>query len=251
MQTRNGILASLLFLLAAGCGETARLGANEDPAPPIADAPNAAAIQSAVVNGNELAPGSAKADCPQCKQCKEGDCPRDLDAPSTARETVDDRGIVLGDTRGEHTLVVFTDMQCPFCAKHHKQLEAFVASHPKGYRIVIRHNPLPFHDHAVELARASIAADRLDKGAPFVAALFPAARANAATAIDVAAREAGLDAVALKREAATNSVGSQLATDQADAERLNVKGTPTSFVDGRRMVGARPNLDAFVSANQK
>jgi len=240
---QNRFLASILFALTAGCSEIAR---SPEPTP-------TEAAPAVTVARLDTAPDPAPSGCAECKECKEGDAPTHVQAPADSNERVpvSDLGIVLGDARGEHTVVVFTDMQCPFCAKHHKKVEAFLATHPKGYRVVIRQRPLPFHEQAGDLARAAIAADRLGKGAPFMAAAFIAAQRDAKTALDVAAREVGLDPAGLRREGESSSIGAQLASDQADADRLDVKGTPTSFIDGRRIAGARPNIEEMVTQNQR
>jgi len=230
------VIASMLAVV-AGCSEPSLVAGG--PAP--AHLPTA---QTSV----QLAEPSATANVPpSCAACKEAhDTPE-----STTRVDVGARGIELGDTRAAHTIVVFTDLECPFCADLHERVRTFIAEHPRDYRVVLRHRPLPFHKHASGLARAAIVADRLGKGEAFVTAAFAAAKADPTTAFDVAARAVGLDPASLKRDAESADVAETLAADEAEGDRLAIRGTPTSFVDGRILVGARRDFAEQVFARQR
>ena len=49
------------------------------------------------------------------------------------------------------TIVVFSDFQCPFCGQHATTLERIAETYGEDVRIVFKHDPLSFHQHA-ELA---------------------------------------------------------------------------------------------------
>ncbi|HEX7451941.1 MAG TPA: thioredoxin domain-containing protein [Polyangiaceae bacterium] len=61
---------------------------------------------------------------------------------------------VWGSPTAPVTVVEFSDLQCPFCARVHatvKQLETKYG--PNQIRIVFKHNPLPFHPNARPAAK--------------------------------------------------------------------------------------------------
>ena len=69
------------------------------------------------------------------------------------------------------TLVLFSDVQCPFCARLEPTLAQLRTKYAKELRVVFKHNPLPFHPHAEPAAQLAIEA-RAQKGdAGFFAAL--------------------------------------------------------------------------------
>src|ERR1700753_1592161 len=56
---------------------------------------------------------------------------------------------VWGSANAPVTIVEFSDLQCPFCARVHPTLQALEAKYgPSQLRIVFKHNPLPFHPNA-------------------------------------------------------------------------------------------------------
>jgi protein-disulfide isomerase len=78
------------------------------------------------------------------------------------------------DANGQHwigasepvlTIVEFSDYQCPYCRRAHKDVRLLVAKHAKRLRLIHRHLPLdnachpalssPFHEHACRLAEAA------------------------------------------------------------------------------------------------
>jgi protein-disulfide isomerase len=59
-------------------------------------------------------------------------------------------------------------------------------------------------------------------------------------ALEHRAAEIGLDAARLGRDMRSAEVEAALAADAAEAARLKIQGTPTMFVNGRRVIGAQP-----------
>jgi predicted DsbA family dithiol-disulfide isomerase len=105
--------------------------------------------------------------------------------------------------------------------------------------IAIRHAPLAMHPHAVEGAKAAIAAERQGKLEPFMRAAFANEGPLDEAAIARCARAAGLDSAAFAADRSSAATEARLAEDRALATKLGVEGTPTSFVDGRRVRGAQ------------
>lgn len=178
------------------------------------------------------AEGAASA-AERCESCKNGKHQEDDPAE---RVTISPApgALTLGSARSAHEIVVFTDLDCPYCQKLHGTLGEMAGP---DVRVVVRHNPLPFHgEEARDAARASIAATRLGKGDAFLRAWFAS---DGPGRLEAAAIKAGISPEELSFVMRTPEVERALEADLAEAKRLGVRGTPTFFVDGRRTTGAR------------
>ncbi len=148
------------------------------------------------------------------------------------------------------TVVEFADFQCPFCARVVPTLAQLRQRYGDDVRIVWKHHPLPFHQHAMEAAEASAEAFAQGGDAMFWAMhdrLFDTQRALDRAVIDAAAQQSGLDmgryAAAMER----HTHAAEIARDVALAEALGANGTPEFFLNGSHLVGAQP-LESFTSA---
>jgi len=71
-----------------------------------------------------------------------------------------DAALVMGNPKGKKRLFVFTDPECPFCAKLHVELKKLVALEP-DLAIYIKLYPLKMHPNAYDKARVILAAKSL------------------------------------------------------------------------------------------
>lgn len=145
----------------------------------------------------------------------------------------------LGRAAARTTIVVFTDLDCPYCARLDGNLRELVADHP-DVKVTLRHHPLPMHAQARLAAKAAIAAERQGKLAELVHVLFVNQPAHDRASLEKYAASVGLDRARFARDLDDPELDTRLAADEADAQKLHVKGTPTMFIDGKRVAGARP-----------
>jgi thiol:disulfide interchange protein DsbC len=68
--------------------------------------------------------------------------------------------LVMGNPKGKKRLFVFTDPECPFCAKMHVELQKLAALEP-DLAIFIKMFPLKMHPHAYDKARVILGAKSL------------------------------------------------------------------------------------------
>jgi thiol:disulfide interchange protein DsbC len=68
--------------------------------------------------------------------------------------------LVMGNPKGKKRLFVFTDPECPFCAKMHTELKKLVALEP-DLAVYIELFPLKMHPHAYDKARVILGAKSL------------------------------------------------------------------------------------------
>ena len=147
---------------------------------------------------------------------------------------------VRGNARAPVTLVLFSDFQCPFCARVGSTLDQVRQAYGDKVRIVWKHQPLPFHPNALPAAEAAEAAREQGKFWEMHDRLFGAQRELSPQTYERIARELGLD---LKKFQAATSSGrfrARIQEDQQVAQRVGAGGTPTMFVNGERIVGAVP-----------
>ncbi len=152
------------------------------------------------------------------------------------------------------TLVVFSDFQCPYCARlaptFHQIEETYGAD---KVRIFWKNRPLAFHDAARPAAEAAMAVF-LAKGSSaffrFHDRVFEdqqALRESDSRAVNAAALarwagEVGVSASELDRYRA--DAAEKVRADEKLADRLSAYGTPLTFVNGVRLSGAQP-YEAF------
>jgi len=183
------------------------------------------------------------------KEARENPAPLEAEReePTFVREA---RGVggahFLGPASAKTTMTLFTDLACPFCAKLDGRLRELSEKHP-DVKVVLRHAPLPMHENAPLAARAAIAAEAQGKLAPFVAEVFKDLHRQDRAALEEHAQKAGLDMARFGRDLDAPWTAARLEEDRALAKKLGVTGTPTTFVEDERVVGAQP-LAAFESA---
>jgi thiol:disulfide interchange protein DsbC len=76
-----------------------------------------------------------------------------------------ENSLVMGNPHGKKKLFVFTDPECPFCARLHGELKKLVAMEP-DLAVYIKLFPLKMHPHAYDKARVILGAhsqEMLDK----------------------------------------------------------------------------------------
>ena len=159
----------------------------------------------------------------------------------TSIETVPTDGAPSrGPARASITVVEFADYQCPFCARAEATVHAIEQAHPGDVRIVFKNLPLPIHEHARLMARAAVAAGAQGHFWEMHDRLLAVAGTVDRARLAGIARDLGLDGARFDRDLEDVSLDARVDADDADAKALGVKGTPTFFVNGRRIVGAQP-----------
>jgi protein-disulfide isomerase len=169
-------------------------------------------------------------------------------APASERVRVDTSSApTKGDASAPVTVVVFSDFQCPFCARGAGVMKAVADKYGDKVRFAFKHQPLPFHQQARLAAAASLAAAEQGRFWAFHDALFAHQSELDRAGLEKRATEAGMDLARFRAALDAPATEAQIAADQAEATRLGVTGTPTFFINGRRLMGAQP-VEAFVAA---
>jgi protein-disulfide isomerase len=136
------------------------------------------------------------------------------------------------------TLVVFAEFECPFCGRLYPVLKALEARYGSDLRVVFKHFPaVRAHTHARLAARAAIAAGSQGKFWEMHDLLYEHQKALTRAEIDGYAAQLGLDVARFDRELDLHTGDAQVLEDMDQARSLGISGVPTSFINGRPMVG--------------
>jgi protein-disulfide isomerase len=163
--------------------------------------------------------------------------------PSSSEVPVDSDDGVWGAANAPVTLVVFTDLQCPFCARAHASLIELERRYGTArLRVVIKHVPLAGHQGAIPAARVAQAVLALAGRGRFFQYLDRAfahqERIAAGEALLLAA-ELGLDPRPLAQRADSAAIGAQVLADVLLADKIAVSATPHFRINGLALTGAR------------
>jgi protein-disulfide isomerase len=160
--------------------------------------------------------------------------------PAPVQVTVPANAPRKGAPDARVTVVVFSDFQCPYCTRGEQVLKQLTATYGDRVRVVFRNFPLPMHPAARTAAAAALAAHEQGKFWEYHDLLFAHQDALGREALEGYARQLGLDLTRFRAALDSGRFDADLAADLAEAARLGVTGTPTFFVNGRRIVGAQP-----------
>ena len=139
------------------------------------------------------------------------------------------------------TLVLFSDFQCPFCGRLNPTLAKIHETYGDKVALVFKQNPLPFHKNAQGAAEAAVCAQRQGKFWEMHDKMFANQRALAADNLAAYAQEVGVkNMAAWKGCVESHAAKAQIDADQEEAGKVTARGTPNTFVNGRKMTGAKP-----------
>jgi len=157
---------------------------------------------------------------------------------------------VRGLANAPVTIVEFTDFECPFCARAEERVHAISAEYGNRVRVIYKSLPLPMHDHARTAAKAALAAGLQGKFWEYHDALFTHQSALDRASLDGYAKTLSLDVARFDKDLDSSALEAAIVVDEGDAKALDAGGTPTFFVNGRRIVGAQP-IEVFKTAVDK
>lgn len=144
------------------------------------------------------------------------------------------------------TVVQFSEFECRYCAQVEPALKRLARRYPKDLRLVWKHLPLSSHPRARPAAGVAIEAHKRLGNKGFWSlhdALFGAQDDLSDAALLRLGEELGLAPSGLER-ALGGAHRALIDADVREADRVGAKGTPTFYVNGRRIEGALP-YEAF------
>jgi protein-disulfide isomerase len=141
----------------------------------------------------------------------------------------------LGKPDAPVTIIAFTDYQCPSCAAMHPQLERLVKEYGDKVRLVTRDFPLSQHTEAFKAAEAAEAARDQGKYWEYIQILLRNQSALTVDKLKGYASELALDRTRFDSALDSGKFAESVQRDIEDGMRLGINGTPTIFINGRRV----------------
>lgn len=152
---------------------------------------------------------------------------------------------ILSHTKGnpEATVVLteYSDFQCPACAAFQPAINDLMEQYGDQLLLEYKHFPLiSIHPHAQSAAIAAEAAGQQGKFFEFHDRLFEDQQAWSAAAIPTSfyvryAEEIGLDVEQFRLQLRSTTLRDKVRAEFAEAQALNLTGTPTFLLNGERM----------------
>jgi protein-disulfide isomerase len=139
---------------------------------------------------------------------------------------------VLGPVKAPVTLTMFTDYQCPYCAKEYPEVEKLLKKYPNDFNVVIKHFPLGMHKFAEQAAIAALAANKQGKYADLSRVMFENFRALNEELLQKLAKDVGLDMEKFEQDRKDSAFKKQLNDDRALGKVAGVRGVPSLFING-------------------
>ncbi|HRH31311.1 MAG TPA: thioredoxin domain-containing protein [Candidatus Paceibacterota bacterium] len=162
----------------------------------------------------------------------------------------------VGSADAKVKVVEFGDYQCPACAFAHPifaQLMKDYASNP-NVSFTFRNFPLPGHKNAIVSAQAAEAAAAQGKFWEMHDMLYEKQEewsdlANPKAVFSGYATALSLDIAKFDEEVSKNAYASIISADKKDGEDLNLRGTPSFFINGEQFgAGNVPTYEEFKAA---
>lgn len=177
---------------------------------------------------------------------------RKYDAFMQASETSAGKHI-YGNVEARFTLVVFSDLECPYCKRFHENTIELVNASKGNVNLQWKHLPLSFHNPVAmkeAVAAECIAEEKGNRGFwVFIDDIFRLSQGNGAGVADLASVVEGVGSdVALFRDClASERFAEKVQHDIKQATELGISGTPATFVvdnytgQGQLLNGAQPS----------
>lgn len=209
--------------------------------------PSASASSSGSANASASATASASASA-------------DPSASATASATADDGYVgyrLNREVPGAGTATLYTDYQCPYCAKAEPKFEEAAKKLDGIINVTVRNMPLNMHANAVPAALAVEAAEAQGKHLEMANKLFATQndwksikeRDKLRTLFNDYAKELGLNVEEFDKALLASDTVKPIQRDYEHAVKIGVKGTPTFAVNDKVVEGldSSSSVDDLVS----
>ncbi len=174
--------------------------------------------------------------------------PKPIAEEAVYRVTVGAKDPATGGDRKGHalvTMVVFSDFQCPFCKRLAPVMKDLQKKYGKDLKVVFKNLPLSFHNRAFASAEAALCAHDQKKFWKMHDLLFENQRQLEDQDLESYAKKAGVKMKKWKACMEGHEREAHIKAEISLAADVTARGTPNSFVNGRKITGARP-LEDFV-----
>jgi protein-disulfide isomerase len=148
-----------------------------------------------------------------------------------------------GSAQAPVTIIEFSDFECPYCKRSVPILKELLAKYPGKLKLVYRDFPGPNHQQALSAAQAAQCAAEQGRFWEYHDALFTSQAPTTGWNFSALAEDLGLRQPLFDDCVKEGRHREEVTKDLQDGLKLGVTSTPTFFINGRPLVGARPLAD--------
>jgi protein-disulfide isomerase len=138
------------------------------------------------------------------------------------------------------TIVEFSDFECGYCKRVEKTVDQLFVDYPGQIRVIYRDFPIRNHMRAEPAAIAARCAGDQGKYWEYHSNLFQVSGNLLDDDLKSRAEQLGLDMVSFNQCFDNDVYKDAVRLSFAHGSAVGVKGTPTFFINGRRLAGAKP-----------
>ncbi len=138
------------------------------------------------------------------------------------------------------TVVMFQDFQCPFSKRSQPTIQQVMDAYPGQVKVVFKNFPLGFHKQAGIAAEAALAAGAQGKFWEMHDKIFNNQKQMEIENLKSYAEELGLNMEQFNQDLETHRYKKVVDEDMKLGQGAGVRGTPTFFINGKKVVGAKP-----------
>ncbi|MBI3314912.1 MAG: thioredoxin domain-containing protein [Candidatus Omnitrophica bacterium] len=162
--------------------------------------------------------------------------------------------VVVGKKDAPVTIVQFTDLQCPFCARFYPPIKEALKAYPDKVNFIIKHFPLGFHPNARPAAKVAMAAHEQGKYIEMVELLLANGANVSADKMKEYVKQLGLNEQRLMDDLKNKDAQyeAQIKADMGLGTQVDVRGTPTFYMNGKKTMARdfnsfKAQIDAFLA----
>jgi len=146
---------------------------------------------------------------------------------------------VRGNRSAKFTVIEYTDFQCPYCSQFHAEMQR--AMKETDTRWVLRERPIAqIHPMAVPAAEAAECAAAQGRFWEYADKVFENQKGLGYNKLFEFADQVGLDPRAFGTCVRGGTYRGLVKRTEQEADRLRINGTPTLFINGKRINGLLP-----------
>ncbi len=145
-----------------------------------------------------------------------------------------------GPADAKVVIVIFSDFECPYCARAGAMVHELVALYPNTLRFEFRDYPLGQHGESRAAAEAARCADEQGKFWEYHDVLFANARALGPDDLRHYAEQVGLESQAFEACLASRRPKEAVASSIALGKQAGIDGTPAIYINGIKLIGVLP-----------
>lgn len=165
------------------------------------------------------------------------------DQPKITNFNISSADHIWGNSQADIQLVVFGDFTCGYCSEYFNSLKQLASDYGDKVAVVWRHFPLNKKGEANNAANAAECAGEQGKFWEMAELIYSHQENLSINFYYAQAEELSIDADQFKKCLDNRSYQDKIDSQYAVGIAKDVSGTPTSFLNGRVLLGALPYYD--------